>query len=75
VIGLAVSIVLLGLITPLLLISYDPNERLDTIGLLQVVWIMARHKPLTEEIGETSKPDTDVLRQKGMVTVCPVCDD
>jgi hypothetical protein len=56
------------------MIGYSPNASLETLGFLQVTWIMARYQFLSTYIGNTRVPDTDILRQKGMVEVCPIPD-
>jgi hypothetical protein len=69
-----VSIILLLVISPLLRVKYYPKDELYALGLLQVVWIMARRRDLQESVGDVSPPTIDQLRCAGLVQICPLTD-
>ncbi|KAK7470249.1 hypothetical protein VKT23_001683 [Stygiomarasmius scandens] len=59
----ALSIFLLALATPAIL---DINNKtVDSIGVLQIVWLLKDHSKLVREIGEVENPITDKLRGAG----------
>jgi len=65
----ALSIFLLALAAPAIL--DNNNLQIDSIGILQMVWLLQEHKELQEKIGQVPEPTTDDLRVAGQDTnVC-----
>ncbi|THV00304.1 hypothetical protein K435DRAFT_837392 [Dendrothele bispora CBS 962.96] len=65
----ALSIFLLALAAPAIL---DNNSlQIDSVGILQMVWLLQEHQELQDRIGSVENPTTEKLREAGQSTnVC-----
>ncbi|THU79512.1 hypothetical protein K435DRAFT_525164 [Dendrothele bispora CBS 962.96] len=65
----ALSIFLLALAAPAIL---DNNSlQIDSVGILQMVWLLQEHQGLQDRIGNVENPTTEKLREAGQSTnVC-----
>ncbi|KAI0938476.1 hypothetical protein AcV5_000153 [Taiwanofungus camphoratus] len=66
VIGFGASILLLILATVMTRVSDHKAGPINTLGVLQVVWLAHEHPVLGERIGQVNEPTTENLREAGM---------
>ncbi|THV08186.1 hypothetical protein K435DRAFT_2695 [Dendrothele bispora CBS 962.96] len=65
----ALSIFLLALAAPAIL--DNNNLQIDSVGILQMVWLLQEHQGLQDRIGSVENPTTEKLREAGQSTnVC-----
>ncbi|KAJ4479115.1 hypothetical protein J3R30DRAFT_3881994 [Lentinula aciculospora] len=62
---IAIAIVLLLLVSPSLF--NNNNLKIDSIGILQMIWLASDHPELQQSIIKLDDPSTDELRKEGML--------
>jgi hypothetical protein len=72
IIGLGVSLALLGFLLPIIRVPFNDKDPLDSMELLQAVWLVSRRKDLQDSIELVAKPTTSQLRREGVFQICPV---
>ncbi|KAF9021103.1 hypothetical protein BDP27DRAFT_1354098 [Rhodocollybia butyracea] len=64
-IAIAIAILLLALVTPSL---FDNNSlKIDSIGILQMIWLANDHPEIQESITKLKDPSIDELRKEGLL--------
>jgi competence protein ComGC len=67
--GLVLSLVLLMVIVPLLRYPYNPTKEVDTLGPLQIAWILHHQQENFDEFAEVYPPSISNLRAAGAIEI------